>query len=68
MGKEKKESKVKTPKEEFDEKVAELKKTKSETELLAIVSIQPANHELRDFMAARKALDELDIKYSMSFE
>lgn len=60
--------KVKTPKEEFDEKVAELKEKKSEVELLRIVSIQPANHELRDFMAARKALDELGIKYSKSFK
>jgi len=67
MGKPK-EPKVKIPKEEFDEKVAELKKEKSETELLEIVSVQPANHELRDFMAARKALDELGIKYSTSFD
>lgn len=67
MGK-KKEVTVKTPKEEFDEKVAELKKEKSKAELLKIVSVQPANHELRDFMAARKALDELGVKYSTSFE
>ena len=67
MSKEK-EKVVKTPEEEFDEKVAELKKTKSEVELLEIVSVQPAGHELRDFMAARKALDELGIKYSKSFE
>lgn len=60
--------KVKTPEEEFDEKVAELKKSKSEVELLRIVSVQPAGHELRDFMAARKALDELGIKYSKSFK
>lgn len=60
--------KAKTPGEEFNKKIAELKKKKSETELLEIVSVQPANHELRDFMAARKALDELGIKYSKSFK
>jgi len=60
-------TKVKSPEEEFDKKVAELKKEKSKEELLKIVSVQPENHELRDFLAARKALDELGVKYSMSF-
>ena len=48
--------------------VDKLKKEKSKEELLKIVSIQPENHELNDFMAARKALDELKIPYSRSFK
>jgi len=60
--------KAKTSEEEFDLRVAELKKEKSKAELLEIVSKQPENHELRDFMAARKALDELGVKYSTSFK
>jgi len=60
--------KVKTPEEEFDEKVAELKKEKSKAELLEIISKQPENHELRDFMAARQALDELVVEYNKSFK
>jgi len=58
--------KVKSPEEEFVEKVAELKKEKSKEELLEIVSIQPFNHELRDFMAARKALDEMKVEYPLT--
>lgn len=55
-------------KKEFQVVVDKVKKEKTEAELLEIVSIQPLNHELRDFLAARKALDELGVKYSKSFE
>lgn len=55
------------PAEEFEKKVKELKKEKSVKELLEIVSIQPFNYELADFMAARKALDELKVKYPRGF-
>ena len=58
---------VKTPEEEFDERVAELKEGKSKAELLKMVSVQPAGHEIFQFIAARKALDELEVKYSKSF-
>ncbi len=68
MAKEKSKPNVKSLEEEFDEKVAELKKEKSKEELLKIVSIQPKNHELNDFMAARRALDELKVPYSKSFK
>ncbi|KKM60199.1 hypothetical protein LCGC14_1544300 [marine sediment metagenome] len=52
----------------FQVVVDKLKKEKSEEELLKIVSIQPENHELNDFMAARKALDELKVPYEKSFK
>lgn len=58
--------KVVTSEDEFKAKVIELKKSKSEKELLEIVSVQPFNHELNDFMVARKALDELGVEYSMT--
>jgi len=64
----KKPKKVKTPEEEFDEKVADLMKTKSKSQLLKIVSVQPSCADLNNFMAARKALDELGVKYSTSFK
>lgn len=57
--------KVKTPEEEIAEKVVELKKLGKE-KLLEIVQIQPFNHELRDFVAARKALDELEVEYPLT--
>ena len=60
--------KIKTQEEEFADKVAELKKEKSEEDLLKIVSIQPENRELRDFLAARKALDELKVPYEKAFK
>lgn len=59
--------KVKSPKEEFDKKVIELKKLGKE-KLLEIVQIQPFNYELNDFTAARKALDELKVEYPMDFK
>ena len=63
----KKEAAVKTPEEEFDERVTELKEGKSKAELLKMVSVQPAGHEIFQFMAVRKALDELGVKYNKSF-
>ena len=68
MDEKKPKSKAKTSEEEFDLRVAELKKEKSKAELLEIVSKQPENHELRDFMAARQALDELVVEYNKSFK
>jgi len=67
--KDKAEKKVKvvTPEEEFKAKVAELKK-RPEKELLEIVQKQPFNYELGDFMATRKALDELGVKYPKTFK
>ena len=71
MTKEKKQSKSESidakEEREFKEKVAELKKGKSKDELLAIVSKQPENNDLVNFLAARKALDELKVSYSKSF-
>lgn len=64
----KEKSQVKSPEEEFLEKVTELKRTKTKEELLEIVSIQPFNFELRDFLAARKILDELKIEYPSTFK
>lgn len=68
MGKKKETIKVGTPEAEFEKKVAELKEALAPADLLKIVSRQPENHELRDFLAARKALDELGVKYSLSFK
>lgn len=61
--KQSKEPKQDVLRKEFADKVAELKK-KPKEELLEIVSKQPLNAELRDFLAARKALDELKVPYS----
>lgn len=63
-----KQSKQDVLKKEFADKVKELKKDKTKEELLEIVSKQPENHELRDFLAARQALDELKIPYNKSFK
>ena len=63
-----KSEKVKSPNKEFDEKVAKLKKEKSKEELLEIIQIQPFNHELADFSAVRKALDELEVKYPRTYK
>jgi len=63
-----KKEKIKIVKDEFKAKVAELKKSKTKEELLEIVSIQPFNRELNDFMAARKALDELGVSYPGGFK
>lgn len=60
--------KVKTPEEGFADLVKKLKKDKTKEELLEIVSKQPENHELNDFLAARQALDELKVPYSRSFK
>lgn len=51
---------------EFSMKVAKVKKEYSKEELLEIVQIQPFGHELADFMAARKALDEMKIEYPLT--
>lgn len=59
---------VDTSEKEFKEKIAELKKSKSTEELLEVVSIQPFNYELSDFLAARKALDELGVTYPKTFK
>lgn len=67
MAKEK-EPKVKSSEEEFAELVKKLKKDKTKEELLEIVSKQPLNAELTDFIAARKALDELKVPYELSFK
>ncbi len=53
---------------EFADKVAKVKKEHSKEELLEIVQIQPFNHELGEFTAARKALDELKVEYPMNFK
>ncbi|KKM82739.1 hypothetical protein LCGC14_1316520 [marine sediment metagenome] len=51
----------------FAELVAKVKKDHSKEELLARVSKQPDNYEIAEFMAARKALDEMKVPYSKSF-
>lgn len=53
---------------EFSEKVVKVKKEHSKEELLEIVQIQPFNHELGEFMAARKVLDELKVEYPLTFK
>lgn len=53
---------------EFSEKVVKVKKDHSKEELLEIVQIQPFNHELGEFMAARKVLDELKVEYPLTFK
>ena len=48
-------------------KIDELKKEKTKEELLKIVSVQPETHDLRDFLAARKALDDMGVEYNKTF-
>ncbi len=53
---------------EFKVVVDKVKKKYSKEELLEIVQIQPFGHELAEFSAARRALDQLKVKYPMTFK
>ncbi len=53
---------------EFKVVVDKVRKEYSKEQLLEIVQIQPFGHELAEFLAARKVLDELKVEYPMTFK